>query len=43
VEQVKVKEVVNRALISMIGLENMEEDPVVNQVMNLVESIQQLQ
>jgi hypothetical protein len=42
-EQVGVKEEFHRALHSMTCLEQMEEDPVVNQVAKLVESIQQLQ
>jgi hypothetical protein len=42
-EQVGVKEAVNRALLSVTGLEQMEEDPVENQVAKLVEAIQQLQ
>jgi hypothetical protein len=43
VEQVRVKEAVNRALFSVMGLEQMEEDLVVNQVVKLAEAIQQLQ
>jgi hypothetical protein len=43
VEQVGVKEVVNRALHSVTGLEKKEEDPVEHQVVKIVESIQQLQ
>jgi hypothetical protein len=42
-EQVKVKEAVNKALRSVTGLEQMEEDPVENQVVKLAEAIQQLQ
>jgi hypothetical protein len=42
-EQIGVKEAVRRALRSVIGLEKMEEGPVENQVMKLVEAIQQLQ
>jgi hypothetical protein len=43
VEQVGVKEAVNRALHSVTGLEKKEEDPVEHQVEQLVEAIQQLQ
>jgi hypothetical protein len=42
-EQVRVKEEVNGALHSVTSLEQMEEDPVVNQMTKLVEAIQQLQ
>jgi hypothetical protein len=42
-EQVRVKEAVNRALYFVIGLEQIEEDPVESQLINLVASIQQLQ
>jgi hypothetical protein len=42
-EQVRVKEVVNNTLFSMIGLEQKEEEPVEHQVAELVETIQQLQ
>jgi hypothetical protein len=38
-EQVGVKEAVNRALHSVIGLEKKEEDPVEHQVAKLVEAI----
>jgi hypothetical protein len=38
-----VKEAVNRALLSMIGLEPKEKDRVEHQVENLTEAIQQLQ
>jgi septal ring factor EnvC (AmiA/AmiB activator) len=38
-EQVRVKKVVNKELRSMAVLEQMEEDPVVNQVMKIVEAI----
>jgi hypothetical protein len=43
VEQVRVKEAVNKALLFVTGLEHMEEYLVVNQVMKLTEAIQQLQ
>jgi hypothetical protein len=43
VEQVGVKEAVNRALRSVTGLEKKEEDPVEHQVAQLAEAIQQLQ
>jgi hypothetical protein len=42
-EQVGVKEEVCRALLSMTGLEKMEEDPMESQVVKLTEAIQQLQ
>jgi hypothetical protein len=42
-EQIGVKEAVTRALRSVTGLEQMEEDPVESQVGKLVEAIQQLQ
>jgi hypothetical protein len=42
-EQVRVKEAVNSALLSMTVLEKMKEDLVVNQVVNLAKAIQQLQ
>jgi hypothetical protein len=42
-EQVGVEEAVCRELHFVIGLKKMEEDPVENRVVNLVESIQQLQ
>jgi chromosome segregation ATPase len=42
-EQVGVKEAVNRALRSVMGLEKKEEDPVEHQVAQLAEAIQQLQ
>jgi uncharacterized protein YaaN involved in tellurite resistance len=42
-EQVGVKEVVNRALHSVTGLEKKEEEPVEHQVAQLAEIIQQLQ
>jgi uncharacterized protein YaaN involved in tellurite resistance len=42
-EQVRVKEAVNRALLSVIGLEQKEEEPVEHQVAQLAEIIQQLQ
>jgi hypothetical protein len=42
-EQLEVKEAVNRALYSMIGLEPWEKDRVTYQVEQLVEFIQQLQ
>jgi hypothetical protein len=38
-EQVGVKEAVCRALRSVTGLEKMEEDPMENQVVKLVEAI----
>jgi hypothetical protein len=43
VEQVGVKEVVRRALRSVIGLEKKEEDLVEHQVEKIAEAIQQLQ
>jgi hypothetical protein len=43
VEQVRVKEAVNRALRSVMGLEQKEEEPVEHQVAQLAETIQQLQ
>jgi hypothetical protein len=43
VEQVRVKEAVNREIHSVTSLEKMEEDLVVNKFVKLVESIQQLQ
>jgi uncharacterized protein YaaN involved in tellurite resistance len=42
-EQVGFKEAVNKALRSVTGLEKMKEDPMENQVANLVEAIQHLQ
>jgi hypothetical protein len=42
-EKLEVKEAVNRALHSVIGLEPQPEDRVTHQVENLVEAIQQLQ
>jgi hypothetical protein len=42
-EKIGVKEEVTRALHSVTGLEQMEEDPVKIQVVNLVEAIQQIQ
>jgi hypothetical protein len=42
-EQVGVKEAVNRALRSVTGLEQIEEDPVESQVAKLAAAIQQLQ
>jgi hypothetical protein len=42
-KQVGVKEAINRALCSVTGLEQKEEDPVESQVAKLVEDIQQLQ
>jgi hypothetical protein len=42
-EQLEVKEAVNRALLSVTGLELQEEDRVTHQVEHLVEAIQQLQ
>jgi len=42
-EQVGVKEAVHKALISVMGLEKMKEDPVRNQVVKLAEVIQQFQ
>jgi hypothetical protein len=42
-EKIGVKEAVTRALHSVTGLEQMEEDPVESQVGKLVEAIQQLQ
>jgi hypothetical protein len=42
-EQLEVKEAVNRALRSVMGLEKKEEEPVEHQVAQLVEAIQQLQ
>jgi VIT1/CCC1 family predicted Fe2+/Mn2+ transporter len=42
-EKVEVKEAVSRALHSVTGLDQKEEDPVENQVVKLVEAIQQLQ
>jgi hypothetical protein len=38
-EQARVKEAVNKALHSVTGLDQREEDPVENQVEKLVESI----
>jgi hypothetical protein len=43
VEQIRVKEVVKKEFLFVIGFEQMEEDPIVNQVMKLAEAIQQLQ
>jgi hypothetical protein len=43
VEQVGVKEAVNRSLLYVTGLEHIEEDPMENQVAKLAEAIQQLQ
>jgi hypothetical protein len=43
VEQLRVKEVVDRALHSMMGLEPKEEDRVEHQAVQLEEAIQQLQ
>ena len=40
VKQVRVKEEVNKALLSMMGLEKKEEDPVENQAAQLSEAIQ---
>ena len=42
-EQVGVKEAVNRALQSVTGLEQIEEDPMESRVANLVVAIQQIQ
>ena len=42
-EQVRVKEAINIALLSMTGLEQIEEDPIESQVVKLVAAIQQLQ
>ena len=43
VEQVRVKEVVNKALLSVMDLDQKEEEPVEHQVALLAETIQQLQ
>jgi len=43
VEHVKIKEEVNIEILSVTSLEKMEEEPIVNQDMKLVESIQRLQ
>jgi hypothetical protein len=43
IEQVKVKEAVNRELRSMMGLEKKEEDPMDNEVVKLAKAIQQHQ
>jgi hypothetical protein len=42
-EQLEVKEVVNRELYSVIGLETQVDDRVTHQLEKLAESIQQLQ
>jgi hypothetical protein len=42
-ENIGVKETITRELHSVMGLEQMEEDPVESQVGKLVEAIQQLQ
>jgi hypothetical protein len=41
-DQVRVKEVVSRALLSMASLEKNEEDPVEHQVAKLAEAIQRI-
>jgi hypothetical protein len=43
VMQIEIKEVVNRAFLSVTGLEQKAEEPIEHQVMKLVEVIQQLQ
>jgi hypothetical protein len=43
VEQLRVKEAVNIALLSVTGLDKKAEEPVEHQVAQLVEAIQQLQ
>jgi hypothetical protein len=42
-KQIRIKEVVNRSFLSVIGLEHKAKEPIKCQVMKLVEVIQQLQ